>query len=140
MTKFPAPKMFFLALLVSLLTTNNIPALNKNIQQVERAPEKQSIKICHAQITESGRTASFRFNYIASFSTSKNGAVENLKKFSWKGDESLLKTDSLIPCIKTWRLEPEKKFIVLLSFGTTHGSNSIQISNITDKKTFSIEL
>jgi hypothetical protein len=101
---------------------------------------KLSIRLCKTNLTAIGQATTFRFIYLSSFSTKSDGSVENIRKIRWSGDEKVLDTRDILPCINSWRLEPNKKYLVQLSIGTIWGPNTMLISNLTDQKTLEIEL
>ena len=114
--------------------------ITMSAQTATSESSKQKIKLCPLKLTEIGATTSFRFQYIVRFSTKADGSVNNIQKIRWSGEEKIVNSETVIPCIKTWVLKPQKKYMVLISFGTTTGKNFMIISNVTDKESIEIEL
>lgn len=101
---------------------------------------KQQIKICRLPLTEIGASTSFRFQYIVKLTTKIDGTIENIQKIRWGGEEKIVNSENVIPCLKTWVLKPQKKYLVQINYGTTAGKNWLMIVNSTDRETMEIEL
>lgn len=123
-----------------LITVTEIKDVPLSLAAQTTQPVRQQIKICRLTLTELGSSYSFRFQYIVAFTTKKDGTIENIKKIRWGGEGKILNSENIIPCIKTWILKPQKKYVVQISYGTTLGKNVLIVTNTTDKETIEIEL
>jgi hypothetical protein len=104
----------YLYLTVALVTLPNLSfALTRYPAAINKA--KQHIKICPLPLTQIGQTTSFRFQYIVKFSTDKDGNAGNIQKIRWAGDEKILNSENIIPCLKAWVLKPLKKYSVQIT-------------------------
>jgi hypothetical protein len=127
---------YLIAGLVGLL----ISSLSLVAQTNQPQRVKQRLKICQLPLTEIGSSTSFRFQYIVKLTTKKDGTIEHIRKIRWAGEEKILNSENIIPCIKTWVLKPEKNYFVQISYGTTLGKNLLILTNDSDKETIEIEL
>ncbi len=108
--------------------------------QTTEIRSSQTIKICAIEFTDSGRAAAFRFVYTFTLTTRENGSVDSIKRIHENEYPKFIREEKLPDCMKEWTLEPNKKYFIYISVGTTSGPNSITVSDMTDKKTLRLEM
>lgn len=115
-------KILFLILLLVIFST---PV----ISQSDRANKpKTEITVCKVELTEAGRRANFHFDYIYLLTTNAVGDVGRINQIH-RDNPKFVKDEKFIACIKSWKLKPGYKYVVVISFGTNSMENLISISN-----------
>lgn len=93
------------------------------------AQETAGLSECPVELTEAGRSTTFRYQWLFLLETDKRGAVRSLSQLMPKSDLGLVNEAVLRKGVSTWILEPNSKYSVAFSIGTTGGPNSVSITN-----------
>ena len=118
-------------LTVFLLILFSASAFSQTVETQDKAIE---ISVCRPSMTEAGRTASFRFNYVYLITADENGIVKKVGELlDHKKFRSLMDDSEVIPCLEKWKLKPSEKYTIVVSVGTTGGDQYLLISGKKDK-------
>ena len=116
--------------------------------QAQKPQLTKTISICPIRLTDAGKTAAFRFGFIYSIevgSSTEEPQIRELSNSQRKMKTKFIHDEMLVECMKGWRLEPEGRYLVVFSLGTTSPEaeqmpfNYVRISD-PDKPTIIIEL
>jgi len=99
---------------------------------------RREIFVCKVTLTESGRTANFRFSYRYSVTSDVNGKLTKTKKLHKKRPKFINEGD-LVTCMESWTLAPKQKYLAFFSLGTNN-SNKNYLSIVSSKETFKINI
>lgn len=101
-------------------------------QTSEGENNKKEISVCFPEITEAGRQSNFQLNYLYWVKTDEKGFISWIKPAQKLGQyRSFMNVESVIPCIKKWKLNASNKYIIQIIIGTNKETSFLQIS---DKK------
>jgi WD40 repeat protein len=84
---------------------------------------------CSLELTDVGRSTTFRHQWMFLLETDSRGAVRSLAQLRPKSDSGLVNEAQLRKCVSAWILEPNTSYSVVFSVGTTGGPNSVSITN-----------
>ena len=103
----------------------------------EDSSSKKTISVCRVEYTALGKSANWHLNYTYIVETNNDGAVGRVTKVGNEDRPVFVREDKIIECIKTWKLSPSGRHVVVFSIGTHGNENSI---SIVDPKHNSIKL
>ncbi len=86
------------------------------------------VEVCRFELTELGRRARFNFCWFYVATTDASGAVVEVRRLETKSRSAFVKESEFEPCIRSWRLYPNREFTIVLTGGTTSAAYSIRIS------------
>ena len=120
-------------LVVGLLFTIIVPSSATS----EDTSLNKTISVCRVEYTALGKSANWHLNYTYIVETNNDGTVERVTKAGNEDRPAFVREDKIIECIKTWKLSPSGRHVVVFSIGTHGNDNSI---SIVDPKHNSIKL
>ena len=93
------------------------------------ASSNKTISVCAIEYTALGKSANWHLNYSYVVETNNDGSVEKVTKVGNEKRPAFVEEDKIIECIKTWKLAPSGKYVVLFSIGTHGSDNYISIAD-----------
>lgn len=121
---------------VALNLTLSMPLSGQEAKQ----DSAQRIKLCPIKYTGLGKVATFRVDYRFAVSTGGDDQVDSVRRIEDKAPPGLINEEKLPDCLKTWRLEPNRDYLINLNIGTTSGPNSVTIIDSGNNKSIRIEM
>lgn len=85
----------------------------------------KTISICQIEYTALGKSANWHLNYTYVVETNIEGAVKTVMKVEKEKRPAFafVQEEKIIECIKTWKLSPSGRHVIVFSIGT-HGSDN----------------
>jgi hypothetical protein len=93
----------------------------------EDTPSNKIISVCRIEYTALGKSANWHLNYTYIVETNSDGSVEKVTRVGNENRPAFVREDKIIECIKTWKLSPSGKHVVVFSIGTNGNDNYISI-------------
>jgi hypothetical protein len=86
----------------------------------------KTMTVCRIEYTGLGKQANWHLNYTYVVNTNEEGSVERVTRLE-KKHPKFVNEDKILDCIKTWKLTPSGKHVVMFSIGTTAAGNAITV-------------
>ena len=114
--KYTLPIVFVFLAIVSVPASSEVASSNK------------TIAVCRIEYTRLGKRANWRRNYMYAVATNSEGVVEKVVNVrDVNHPDAFVREDKIIDCLKTWKLSPPGKYVVMISIGTHGSENFFQI-------------
>jgi hypothetical protein len=93
----------------------------------EDTSSNKIISVCRIEYTALGKSANWHLNYTYIVETNSDGSVEKVTKVCNENHPAFVREDKIIECLKTWKLSPVGKHVIVFSIGTNGNDNYISI-------------